>query len=677
MSNFRFLRTKQMKNVFYIFIISILFGDQLGNESYLWPTDASKTLTTVFGDVRPRRYHAGMDVRTYGVSGHDLYAIESGYIERIRVSSSGYGKAIYLRLIDERIAVYAHLSKFTPELNELVKTIQEKENSYSINQILEPNKYKVNKGDIIGYTGDTGSLSGPHLHFEIRDENNKPLNPLLTNYSIKDSRFPIAKELAILPLEESANINGEIAPIIVPIKKVNEKNYKIEDELIVSGQFGLAIKIIDRIDQQPFQFGLFGLELYIDEEIYYSIKYEHFDFDEGELVYTERDYALIRSGEGKFYRLFKDNSRKKLSFHNEEINNFPKLKPGKHNLKIIAYDYNQNEIEVSGEFIVKNNQSNSVKVNFVKNDYKDFESCIGCQIHQYEHGTIINIPKKEINDFPKVSIVGDINSENNLYYSENEADYQFLFNPTEIGKIDGIIFESNDEKLKYNIFGKESIPGKPFELNFKNEISVLGSGDSFYDTAFVWLKKIDSIPELKKGEYVSNLWEIGPDLIPYKNQIEIEISPSNFDENSINQTSIYYFNKKNKAWYFMLTTFSKDKNVFKTSALSGEIFALIKETNPPEINSVSPYFGKTLNPNLNNKLSFKIKDDLSGIDGETDVEVKINNKVVIHEYNSYRREIIYELNEQLVLGNNSVEITVNDRAGNSSKIEGKWKIKKN
>ena len=127
----------------------------------------------------------------------------------------------------------------------------------------------------------------------------------------------------------------------------------------------------------------------------------------------------------------------------------------------------------------------------------------------------------------------------------------------------------------------------------------------------------------------------------------------------------------------MPTTFSKDKNVFKTSVLSGEIFALIKETNPPEINSVSPYFGKTLNPNLNNKLSFKIKDDLSGIDGETDVEVKINNKVVIHEYNSYRREIIYELNEQLVSGNNSVEITVNDRAGNSSKIEGKWKIKKN
>ena len=98
----------------------MLIALDFGNEEYLWPTNASKTLTTVFGDVRPRRYHAGLDIRTYGQSGYDLYAIDDGYIERIRVSSSGYGKAIYIRLIDGRIVVYAHLSKFTSEINDLV-----------------------------------------------------------------------------------------------------------------------------------------------------------------------------------------------------------------------------------------------------------------------------------------------------------------------------------------------------------------------------------------------------------------------------------------------------------------------------------------------------------------------------------------------------------------------------
>ena len=128
------------------------------------------------------------------------------------------------------------------------------------------------------------------------------------------------------------------------------------------------------------------------------------------------------------------------------------------------------------------------------------------------------------------------------------------------------------------------------------------------------------------------------------------------------------------AWYFMPTTWLKDKKTFKTSALSGEIFALIKETNPPQIKEVSPKFGKKLYSKFKNELSFTIKDDLSGIDGENDVKIIINDDIVIHEYNSYRRKIIYNLNENLILGDNTVKISVNDRAGNTTILEGKWKL---
>ena len=104
-----------LKFIYSLFLlIEIFFAT---DESYLWPTNASNTLTAVFGDVRPRRYHAGLDIRTFGKSGYELYAIEDGYVERIRVSSSGYGKAIYIRLKDKRIAVYAHLSEFNDTLN--------------------------------------------------------------------------------------------------------------------------------------------------------------------------------------------------------------------------------------------------------------------------------------------------------------------------------------------------------------------------------------------------------------------------------------------------------------------------------------------------------------------------------------------------------------------------------
>ena len=88
---------------------------------------------------------------------------------------------LYIKHNDGNISLYAHLSKFNPFIQRVVEELQIKQNSYLIDHLLEPELINVSKGDIIGYTGDTGGLSGPHLHFEIRDEVNRPLNPLKTN----------------------------------------------------------------------------------------------------------------------------------------------------------------------------------------------------------------------------------------------------------------------------------------------------------------------------------------------------------------------------------------------------------------------------------------------------------------------------------------------------------------
>ena len=85
-----------MKNLNKIILPLFLFSILISRD-YLWPTDASKTLTAVFGDIRPFRFHTGIDIRTYGVNGHAVYAIEDGYISRIVVKTSGYGKTIYLK----------------------------------------------------------------------------------------------------------------------------------------------------------------------------------------------------------------------------------------------------------------------------------------------------------------------------------------------------------------------------------------------------------------------------------------------------------------------------------------------------------------------------------------------------------------------------------------------------
>ena len=111
-----------MKNlsysIYFIIINLFLFG-----QDYLWPTNSSKTITAFFGEERPRRYHAGIDIRTYGKVGFETYAIEDGYIEKIKIDYKGYGKTLYLRLEDGNLAVYAHLDKFSPEDLSLFKSV--------------------------------------------------------------------------------------------------------------------------------------------------------------------------------------------------------------------------------------------------------------------------------------------------------------------------------------------------------------------------------------------------------------------------------------------------------------------------------------------------------------------------------------------------------------------------
>ena len=194
------------KLILLIFYFSVIFSKN--NTDYVWPTNASKVLTTVFGEERSRRFHAGIDVRTYGKIGNQLYAVGNGYISRIKVSPDGYGKTLYLKLDDGNTAVYAHIDEFHASIKQKVKSIRIHENKNFIDSYLKKNELRFHKGEIIGYAGDTGSISGPHLHFEIRDQNNKPLNPLKNIYAIEDTLRPIAKSIAFIPLDNSCWING-------------------------------------------------------------------------------------------------------------------------------------------------------------------------------------------------------------------------------------------------------------------------------------------------------------------------------------------------------------------------------------------------------------------------------------------------------------------------------------
>lgn len=97
------------------------------------------------------RFHSGMDFT--GTIGTPIYATGNGTVEDSSFDK-GYGRHIIINHGYNYKTVYAHLDKST------VKKGQ-----------------KVKRGDIIGYLGNTGLSTAPHLHYEVR-KNNKPLDPV-------------------------------------------------------------------------------------------------------------------------------------------------------------------------------------------------------------------------------------------------------------------------------------------------------------------------------------------------------------------------------------------------------------------------------------------------------------------------------------------------------------------
>ena len=105
-------------------------------------------------------------------------------------------------------------------------------------------------------------------------------------------------------------------------------------------------------------------------------------------------------------------------------------------------------------------------------------------------------------------------------------------------------------------------------------------------------------------------------------------------------------------------------NAISTDILSGEIFAVINEMKPPIISTLIPDVGGSYNQKTLNKITFNISDNLSGISNENNIVLSLDNSPMIFEYNSYRKEIILELQNSLSIGEHLISIDVSDNVGN-------------
>ncbi|MFQ5603264.1 MAG: M23 family metallopeptidase [bacterium] len=286
---------------------SLLFGQPIAADTpnYLWPTNASSYLTSAFSEYRGRRFHAGIDIKTWGKIGYEVYAIRPAFVWRISVSPFGYGKALYLKLDTGEIAVFAHLSRYSDKIQKIVEREQNRRGQYRINKYLKPGELPVAQGEIVAHTGQTG-IGAPHLHFEIRDAGNRPTNPLAKGYTLPDKVSPIVTRLSMSPLDANSEINGDFKPLILQPKWLAPGEYEIQAIPMIWGNVGLAIACYDKQTNGSNRFGLYQFKLFVDDELHFQFQYDKMNFNENRMVELERDYRLYRRSFGRFHKLYKD-----------------------------------------------------------------------------------------------------------------------------------------------------------------------------------------------------------------------------------------------------------------------------------------------------------------------------------------------------------------------------------
>lgn len=105
---------------------------------------------------------------------------------------------------------------------------------------------------------------------------------------------------------------------------------------------------------------------------------------------------------------------------------------------------------------------------------------------------------------------------------------------------------------------------------------------------------------------------------------------------------------------------------YRTLATSGEVYALLEETQPPDIEFNRPGQGGTYDPRDLRTIRFSVTDALAGIRDETAISMTLDGQPRIFEYNTLREVVTYVLPALLEPGDHELIVTATDQLGNTA-----------
>jgi murein DD-endopeptidase MepM/ murein hydrolase activator NlpD len=335
--------------VFLIFCGHFTFAQNYPTDYFASPLEVPLHLSGSFGELRNNHFHSGLDFKTQQKEGLRILSSADGYISRIKVSTWGNGKALYITHPNGYTTVYCHLQKFAPEIEAYVKQHQYNRKSYEVEFFLTASDFKVKQGEFIAYSGNTGGSGGPHLHFEIRDSKSENIiNPMHFGFNklVTDTKKPIINSLTVYPIGENAVANGSEVASNVTISQQKNGTY-LAEPVLANGKIGFGVNAYDLFDFNYNKNGVYKIETYLNGSPDFSVAFDSFAFAETRYLNAFIDYERWMKQKNRVQKLFVANPYPlSLISHNKKSGIIEISSNITHSYKIEITDFHQNKITI-------------------------------------------------------------------------------------------------------------------------------------------------------------------------------------------------------------------------------------------------------------------------------------------------------------------------------------------
>lgn len=619
------------------------FGPQ--EDDYVFPIKTYRALSGTFGELRPDHFHSGIDIKTGGKSGAPLYAIDDAYVYRIKVHPYGFGKAIYLRHADGRFSVYGHMSRFTKEFEDYAYDRQMTSKEYTQEIYLARDELTVERGELIGYSGNSGSSLGPHLHFEIRDPEEKIMNPLAWyKRDIADTRKPILQNLAIEPIDPTSRVRGEFKKLVLTPSGSNG-NYRIPNTLKVNGRVGIEYRAYDLLNAAGNHCGINEVKLYLDDELIYEFNLTKYDFDEKRYINLHLDYKYYREKRQRFEKAYLDfgnqfpaaifdKNRGMIDIQDDEL----------HRFKLVMNDLHGNTTSVTGSLRREQEEVFAQNPTFYLNPKLSHEikrntlRITASRAHKtYQDGLIYE------NQYGEAKRIMPSYMKNNrmvFLLPLNRYDYPQVV---------------RDEINKYELnlhFKEEILPNKNNLVRHEG-IQLFFPYEAVFEPVHLQIKKKPGSSSMFSDEF-----EVGDTDIPLFKSYLVSFKLGE----EVDRTHLVVAHKVKGKWKFLGNTLGEDNNVYASTRNFGS-FSLMADSVAPSIQPLNFSNGATISRGQRT-LSLRVDDSFSGINHE-EIYCTLDGNWMLFDYNFKRNTITHDFTRyRPEPGTYTLRVQVQDEARN-------------